>query len=120
MPIMAGMKLTPPISSIEPKVKRGWPATWSMPIEATKRPKISDSAPLIADPRETMAAQLRPSSASQKSSTEEKLVAKRASRGAASISISTPSTPPKQAAPIDSPSARSGRPDLVMAWASST
>ena len=56
MPIMAGMKPTPPMSSIKPKVKRGGPATWSMPIEATQSPKSSDSAPLIADPREKMAA----------------------------------------------------------------
>ena len=56
MPIMTGMKPTPPMSSVEPKVKRGSPATWSMPIEATQSPRSSDSAPLITDPRETMAA----------------------------------------------------------------
>ena len=120
MPIIAGMKLTPPMSSKLPKVKRGWPATSSMPMKATNRPKISDSTPLSADPVDTMAAQERPSSASQKYSTEEKLVAKRASSGAANISSSTPITPPISADPSDRPSPRSGRPARVMAKASST
>ena len=66
MPIIAGMKLTPPISSTLPKVKRGWPAVTSMPTQAIKRPISSEITPLIGEPREMKAAQVRPNSASQK------------------------------------------------------
>ena len=66
MPIIAGMKLTPPISSTLPKVKRGWPAVTSMPTQATSRPISSETMPLMAEPREMKAAQVRPNTASQK------------------------------------------------------
>ena len=66
MPIIAGMKLTPPRSSMLPKVKRGWPAVTSMPTVATSRPTSRETIPLIGEPVEMNAAQVRPKQASQK------------------------------------------------------
>jgi hypothetical protein len=43
MPIISGISPMPPISSALPKVKRGCPAGFSSPTQATSRPSSSDT-----------------------------------------------------------------------------
>jgi hypothetical protein len=66
MPIMAGMNETPPMSSMLPKVKRGWPAVMSMPTVAIASPISSETSPLTGASVEMNTEQLRPKQASQK------------------------------------------------------
>ena len=82
MPIIAGMKLMPCSSSTLPKVKRGKPAAGSMPMQLIGRPNSSEAKPLSGSSVAMNTAQVNPSSASQKYSNEEKLIANSASSGA--------------------------------------
>jgi len=94
MPIIAGMKLTPPKSSILPKVKRGWPDIRSMPIVEINKPINSDANPLITDPVDTITAQDSPRQANQKYSKDENLNAKSAKVDVAAIKTADPRSPP--------------------------
>ena len=56
----------PPMSSVQPKEKRGWAVNGSSPTVEMNRPSSSESVPLTRLPELISAAQDRPSSASQK------------------------------------------------------
>ncbi len=120
MPIMAGMKLTPPISSTVPKVKRGWPAVGSMPTVATKSPMRTATIPFTGRPVEMNTAQERPNVASQKYSKLEKSSANSASIGAKMASTIEPNRPPITEKTRPAPSTRSAWPFFVSRCASST
>src|SRR5215212_2772110 len=94
MPIIAGMKLMPCNNSTLPKVKRGYPAAGSMPMQLINRPNKSDAKPLSGLSVAMNTAQVRPSRASQKYSNDEKLIANSASSGANRIRSATPKSPP--------------------------
>jgi len=47
---MTGPSETPPISDGAPTVKRGTPLTGSVPMVETKRLRLSEMMPLLADP----------------------------------------------------------------------
>jgi hypothetical protein len=68
MPIIAGMKLIPFSSSIEPKVKRGWPTTTSMPTLAMISPMNRLAKLRATEDVPTNTAQVRPRLASQNAS----------------------------------------------------
>ena len=93
-PIMVGIMLMPDIRSTLPKVKRGCPATGSMPTVPTPRPISSDTRARTLGPLLISVAQLRPRQASQKYSNDEKLSAASASSGANAIRHTTPTSPP--------------------------
>jgi len=95
MPIIAGMKLTPCISSTEPKVKRGNPAAGSMPMVPRPSPRKSEAKPFTGSLVARKTAQVRPRAASQKYSKLEKASANSASAGAASTRMATPISPPR-------------------------
>ena len=114
------MKLTPPISSVEPKVKRGWPAMMSMPMVAMNRPSSSETSPFKGLPVATKAAQVRPNVASQKYSKVEKLSATSASSGAVKARIAAPTSPPTTPQISAVPSPRLAWPLSVRLCVSST
>jgi len=115
MPIIAGMKLMPCSSSTLPKVKRGWPAVGSMPTQLMSRPKMSEVTPLSGSPVVMKIAQVRPSSASQKYSKDEKLMAASARTGAQTMRIATPIIPPSTEKTRLTPRLRSSSPFFDMA-----
>ncbi len=86
MPIIIGIMPMPPIISVLPKVKRGWPAGLPRPTHATSKPSSSVTSPFSGRSDVMNTAHVRPSSTSQKYSNELKLSAKSASAGAATIS----------------------------------
>ena len=94
MPIRVGMKLIPESRSMLPKVKRGWPAAGSMPMQPMASPMNSDSRPFSGSPVPMKTAQVRPRQASQKYSKDEKLIATSARAGASTTRMITPKMPP--------------------------
>ncbi len=114
-PIIAGMKLTPPISSVLPKVKRGWPAGLSRPIVPMKSPIRSETSPFIGEPAEMKTAQLSPRQTSQKYSNELNFSATSASAGAAVTRTTVPKRPPMAEKTSPAPSATSDLPLRVIA-----
>ena len=110
----------PPISSTLPKVKRGTPAGLPIPIVATNRPMRGEMNPFAGEPGETNTAQERPSSTSQKYSSDENLSAMSASAGATLIRTSEPKMPPMAEKTSAAPRASSARPLLVIRKVSST
>ncbi len=115
MPIIAGMKLTPPISSTLPKVKRGWPAVMSIPMVAMNSPISSETKPFRVEPVEITTAQESPRQASQKYSKDENWIATSASARAVTASTSEPSRPPIAEHTRPVPSASSALPFEVSA-----
>ncbi len=95
MPIIAGMKLTPCISSTEPKVNRGKPAAGSMPMVPRPRPRKSEAKPFSGSLVARNTAQVSPRAASQKYSKLEKASANSARAGAARTRMATPMRPPR-------------------------
>ncbi len=120
MPIIAGMKETPAVSSTLPKVKRGWPAVGSMPTVASARPSNTETMPFTGRPVEMNTAQERPKSASQKYSKEEKPSANSARIGAETASTRLPKMPPITEKTRPQPKTSSAWPLRVRRWASST
>jgi hypothetical protein len=98
-----------------PKVKRGTPAGFSRPIEATKRPMKSEAIPFTGRSEVMKTAQVRPRQTSQKYSNELKLSATSASAGAQVTRTIVPKMPPRAEKTRPAPSATSARPFLVMA-----
>src|SRR5512134_976357 len=113
------MRPTEPSSSIEPNVKRGWPAGLSRPIDAISSPPNSDTTPFSGSPTLMNTAQVSPSSTSQKYSNELKRTATSASAGAEVTSTTVPNSPPITLNTRPAPSAVSASPFLVIAYASS-
>jgi len=56
----------PPSRSVIPKVKRGVPAGFSMPMQATSRPPSMDAMAFTGEERATSVAHINPMKASQK------------------------------------------------------
>ena len=94
IPMSAGMKWIPPSSSIDPKVKRGWPETTSKPTVDTVRPTSNDATDFTRDRADMKTAHVRPSVASQKYSYELNCSANSASTGAAIDKTTAPTRPP--------------------------
>ena len=94
MPIITGIKLTPPIKSGMPKVKRGAPLIISRPTVESSKPIIKERNALTLEPIEIKIEQLSPSSASQKYSKELNWSATSANEGETKTSISVPNRPP--------------------------
>ena len=113
------MTSMPPSRSSTPKVKRGVPAGFSMPTQATSSPSSMEAMALTGEDRATSVAHMRPSKASQKYSKVEKLKANSASAGAMTISDRVPTMPPSALNHRQMPSASSGCPLRVIAYASS-
>ena len=65
-PTSAGIGSMPPSRSVRPKVKRGVPAGFSMPMQATSRPISMLAIAFTGEDRATMVAHIRPRKASQK------------------------------------------------------
>ena len=65
-PTSAGIGSIPPSRSTSPKVKRGVPAGFSMPMQATSRPSSIEAIALIGEDRATSVAHISPRKASQK------------------------------------------------------
>ena len=65
-PTSAGITSMPPSRSVKPKVKRGVPAGFSMPMQATSRPSSMLAIALTGEERATSVAHMRPRKASQK------------------------------------------------------
>jgi hypothetical protein len=74
-PTSAGITSIPPRRSVMPKVKRGVPAGFSIPIQATSSPSSIEAIAFTGEERATSVAHIRPSSASQKYSKDEKFSA---------------------------------------------
>ena len=72
IPIMMGMKFSPPNSAVKPKSNRGVPVKGSMPTVARNKPISKAIMPRNRSLEEINAAQDRPISASQKYSKLEK------------------------------------------------
>ena len=115
MPIISGMKPSPPISSVLPKVKRGKPAGLPRPTHAIMRPSSSDTTPFNGRSAVMTIAQVRPSSTSQKYSNELNFSATSASAGADTMSTSVPNRPPIAENTSPAPSAVSAWPLRVIA-----
>ena len=105
MPIIEGMKLTPPISSTLPKLKRGRPLVTSSPMVAMNRPSSSEATPRARSSELTRAAEVRPREANQKYSKLLKRSAIRARTGAATTRTRAPISPPMAAQTSPAPSA---------------
>jgi hypothetical protein len=65
-PTSAGMGSIPPSRSVLPKVKRGVPAGFSIPMHETSSPISMLAIAFTGEDRATMVAHMRPSKASQK------------------------------------------------------
>ena len=65
-PTSAGIGSIPPSRSVRPKVKRGVPAGFSMPMQAISRPSSIEAMALIGEDRATRVAHISPRKASQK------------------------------------------------------
>ncbi|MHC2272345.1 hypothetical protein ACVILJ_007728 [Bradyrhizobium diazoefficiens] len=114
-PTSAGIGSMPPNRSVMPKVKRGTPPGFSIPIQETSRPRNMPAIAFTGEERATRVAHIRPSSASQKYSKVENDSATSASGGAKIISDSTPAMPPTAENQTPAPSASSAWPLRVMA-----
>jgi len=115
MPIMIGIRVSPPASSALPNVKRGNPAGLSRPTVATRSPRRSDTTPFSGFEKAMKTAESKPSTTSQKYSNEENLSAISASAGAAAISTAVPNNPPITENTRPAPSASSPSPLRVIA-----
>ena len=107
MPIIIGMKPMPPVNSALPKVKRGKPAGFPSPTEATSKPSSSETMPFSGRSAVITIAHESPSSTSQKYSNELNLSATSASAGAAMINTTVPNRPPIAENTSPAPSASS-------------
>ena len=65
-PTSAGIGSMPPSRSVRPKVKRGVPAGFSMPMQETSRPSSMLAMAFTGEERATSVAHIRPRKASQK------------------------------------------------------
>ena len=65
-PTSAGIGSIPPSRSATPKVKRGVPPGFSMPMQATSSPISIEAMALMGEDRATSVAHIRPRKASQK------------------------------------------------------
>ena len=106
-PTSAGITSIPPRRSVMPKVKRGVPAGFSIPMHATSKPSSIEAIAFTGEERATSVAHIRPSSASQKYSKEEKFSAISASIGAISTRDRVPTMPPMALNHSPAPSANS-------------
>ena len=65
-PTSAGTTSMPPRRSVSPKVKRGMPPGFSMPMQATRSPSSMLAIAFTGEDRATRVAHMSPSRASQK------------------------------------------------------
>ena len=114
-PTRAGTTSMPPSRSAEPKVKRGTPPGFSMPMQEISRPSSMLATAFTGEERATRVAHIKPRKASQKYSKVEKLSATSASAGAMITSDSVPAIPPMALNQTPAPSASSAWPLRVMA-----
>ena len=114
MPTSMGMSEMPPMSSVEPKVKRATPAALLMPMLAMASPisNVTQAFSGLAEPMKI--APPRPSITIQKNSTEPKDSAKSAIAGEAAIITTVPNMPPIAENTRPMPSANPGRPCRVI------
>ena len=114
-PTSAGIGSMPPNRSTSPKVKRGTPPGFSIPMQATSRPSSIAAIAFTGEERATSVAHIRPRKASQKYSKVENESAISASGGARIISDSVPAMPPTAENHTPAPSASSASPLRVIA-----
>src|SRR5690606_21305732 len=94
MPTIMGNSVTPLSMSSLPKVKRGKADGLFIPTQASNSPISSDTKPFRVLAGEIKMAHDKPRTTNQKTSYEEKLRAKSASTGAATIRTNVPNKPP--------------------------
>ncbi len=114
-PTRAGSTSIPPSRSVKPKVKRGTPPGFSMPMQVTSSPSSAAAIALMGEERATSVAHISPRKDSQKYSKVEKESAISASAGARIISATVPKMPPSALNHSDAPSAISAWPLRVSA-----
>ncbi len=114
-PTSAGIGSMPPNRSTKPKVKRGTPPGFSIPMHDTRSPSSIAAIAFTGDERATSVAHIKPRKASQKYSKVENESAISASGGARIISESVPAIPPTAENHTPAPSASSASPLRVIA-----
>ena len=115
MPTIIEISSTPESRSVTPKVKRGCPAGFSRPMQATSRPSSSEISAFTIDEEPMKTALARPSTTSQKYSNELNLIATSARLGAMKIITSVPNRPPSAENHRPAPRAVSAWPLSVIA-----